>query len=182
MATKPRFSVEDLCTLPDGGRRYEIIDGEPREKPMPSLEHAAVSANAAYEFRRFLVDLPELGRALIEPHFRLGLEPERTRVADVAVLARERWDRADQRAAAYDGAPDLAVEIVSPSDVYGAVRAKALEWLEAGARLVWVVQPLSRTVEVHRSGEEVRVLRAGETLDGGEVLPGFSMPVERLFG
>lgn len=79
-------------------------------------------------------------------------------------------------------APDLAVEVVSPSDRPDEVAAKVQEWLQAGCSMVWVVQPDSRTVAVHRRGHEVTALKGPDALVGGDVLPEFSMPVTTIFG
>ena len=82
----------------------------------------------------------------------------------------------------FQGAPDLAVEVVSPSDRPDEVAAKVQEWLQAGCSMVWVVQPDSRTVAVHRRGHEVTALKGPDALVGGDVLPEFSMPVTTIFG
>ncbi|SNS29837.1 Putative restriction endonuclease [Geodermatophilus pulveris] len=78
-------------------------------------------------------------------------------------------------------APDLVVEVVSPSDRATQVTAEALEWLHAGVRLVWVVDPETRTVTAYRP-DGVRVLRGEDTLDGGDVLPGSGLPLAELRG
>nr|WP_296760363.1 Uma2 family endonuclease [Roseiflexus sp.] len=78
--------------------------------------------------------------------------------------------------------PDLAVEVVSPHDTAEEVEAKVLDYLEAGTRMVWIVRPRTRTVTVYRSLREVQVLRPGDTLEGGDVLPGFAVPVGAIFG
>jgi Uma2 family endonuclease len=81
----------------------------------------------------------------------------------------------------FQGAPDLAVEVVSPGDRAGEVLAKVHEWLDAGCRAVWVVDPQTRTVAVHRSRNEIAVLQSTDTLSGGDLLPGFSVPVSEIF-
>ena len=79
-------------------------------------------------------------------------------------------------------APDLAVEVVSPSDSAAAVQSKVEDWLGAGTRLVWVVYPDTRSVTVYRSLNEAEVLSEPDALDGAPVLPDFALPVSDLFG
>jgi Uma2 family endonuclease len=81
----------------------------------------------------------------------------------------------------WQGAPDLAVEVISPNDLYAEVDEKVAEWLEHGTRLVFVVNPRRRTVAVHRSGQPVRILSEADVLDGEAVVPGWSLPVRDLF-
>jgi Uma2 family endonuclease len=81
----------------------------------------------------------------------------------------------------FEGAPDLAVEVISPSEGDEAVHAKLLEYLRAGTGVVWVVRPLARTVEVCRSLSDIRVMTEGDTLDGEGLLPGFRLPVREVF-
>lgn len=180
MTTTSARTAEQLHALPGHGERYEILDGEPREKPVRNPEHGAVSARLATAIGTHALER-KAGEVLIETRFRIRREPERSRIPGVAFVRAERWERVDRRAPAFEGAPDLAIEVVSPSDSYGEVRDKASKWLEAGARLVWVVQPMSRTVEVYRPEQESVTLTVEDTLSGGDVLPGFSVPLRSLF-
>lgn len=77
--------------------------------------------------------------------------------------------------------PDLAIEVVSPSDVQSRVAAKAFAYLEAGTDLVWVLEPISKTVTVYRSETEIETLTRNDTLAGEDVVPGFSCPIAHLF-
>ena len=81
----------------------------------------------------------------------------------------------------FDGAPDLVVEVTSASDRYGEVHDKALEWIGAGARIVWVVDPMVRCVTIHRRNGEPCVAHGDDLLEGGDVLPGFGVRVSELF-
>ncbi|MDP9378662.1 MAG: Uma2 family endonuclease [Chloroflexota bacterium] len=180
MATKTLMTVEDLATLPDGGERYELINGEPRKKPMPNGEHAFATLAVGGELWAY-ARREGLGVALADARFRLQRNPDVSRLPDVAYVRREVWDAMDHRAPALEGVPDVAVEIVSPSDVYGEVHQKALDWLAAGVRLVWVVQPLNRTVTVYARDRESLTLTVDDALDGEDVIPGFRMPVRALF-
>ena len=79
-------------------------------------------------------------------------------------------------------APDLAVEIVSPSNTASEIIDKTADYLDAGTRLVWVIEPSRRSVTIYRSRSEIRLLREGDALEGYDVLPGFSVPVAEVFG
>jgi len=103
------------------------------------------------------------------------------RAPDVAFVARGRF--ADERPLRQfpELAPDLVVEVVSPSDTAAEVEEKVQLWLDAGVRLVLVVYPSTRSVSAYRSRTDVRLLTEADLLDAGDVLPGFSCPVRDLF-
>ena len=107
-------------------------------------------------------------------------EPPTVRGPDVAWVARERIPTTGYAGSFWRVAPDLVVEIVSPHDRPGAVRDKVKEYIAAGTRMVWVVDAQSRSVSVHRPGSS-SVVRADGALEGGEVLPGFRLPLRDLF-
>jgi Uma2 family endonuclease len=114
-----------------------------------------------------------------EPGFVLSRDPDTVRAPDVAFVRAGR-EPATSRGF-FPGPPDLAVEVLSPDDRPGYVREKVAEWLEAGTRAVWVVDPRKRTVTVHGPAAETRVLRDTDTLRGGDVLPGFAVAVREIF-
>lgn len=78
-------------------------------------------------------------------------------------------------------APDLAVEVVSPSNTMREINDKICDYLDAGTRMVWIIEPRRRTVTVYRSHDDIRILGEGDEVDGGDVLPGFSLRVRDLF-
>jgi Uma2 family endonuclease len=88
----------------------------------------------------------------------------------------ERWSRHFARLF-----PDLVAEVVSPSDTFSSVAEKVEDWLKAGVRLVWVIDPATQTVRVYRTGQPTQVLREQDTLSGEDVLPGFACKVSELF-
>jgi Uma2 family endonuclease len=104
-----------------------------------------------------------------------------SRGPDVAFVTTRRADEQCQNVRAFEGAPDLAVEILSPSDAPAEVRIKVAEYLAAGTRLVWVVDPESKTVTVYSSLFAPRVVGEGDLLDGEDVVPGFSVLVREIF-
>jgi Uma2 family endonuclease len=110
----------------------------------------------------------------------LARDPDTVRGADLSFISRERLTSFDD-ARFFRGAPDLAVEILSPSNRRGEMQARAADYLAAGARLVWVIDPKRRTVVVHRPGVAPRRLGAGEDLDGEDVLPELVIPFTAIF-
>lgn len=116
-----------------------------------------------------------------ETGFRLSANPDTLRAPDLGFVSRERIPESGRPTGFFPGAPDLAAEVVSPSDSYEEVTEKVLAWLRAGARRVWVLNPRTRTIAVHTPGADVRMLGERDTLDGGDVLPGFACPVAELF-
>ena len=168
-------SVDDLVELEaEGHGRYEIIDGDFVEVEV-SLESSETNVNFAFELGLYIRQ-HRIGR-VFDAELIYDL-PKSTRHADVSVILNHRLP--DKDASRYVGAPDLLVEVVSPTDRQHAVSLKAQEWLDAGARIVWVADPPVRQIAVYRRGK-ARLLTADEVLDGEDVLPGFSVPVASFF-
>ncbi len=115
-----------------------------------------------------------------EAGFQLARDPDTVRVPDVAFVRADRVPPGGVKGY-FQGAPDLAVEVVSPSDRPDEVAAKVQDWLRAGCATVWVVQPEERTIAVHRADGQATLLTSADALTGDDVLPGFSMPVARVF-
>jgi Uma2 family endonuclease len=108
-------------------------------------------------------------------------EPDKVRRADVSFIRFGRLTREQPPEGHIRLAPDLAVEVVSPNDLAYDVDSKVEDYLQAGVRLVWVVNPVTRTVRVHRPDGPGATLRADDELTGGDVLPGFSCRIRELF-
>ena len=116
-----------------------------------------------------------------ETGFTLQRNPDTVRAPDAAFVAKDRMPQGETPDGYLALAPDLAIEVISPNDRPRAVREKVADWLNAGTRLVWVIYPSSRTVTVHRPPSSVEELGGEDTLDGAEVVPGFTCRVEELF-
>lgn len=168
-------TAEELLRAGDLGR-CELIRGELVMMVPPGGEHAEISNEIAHRLTLF-VKPKKLGRVLAEAGFILARDPDTVRAPDVAFLCAGR-----PRERGYiRGAPDLAVEVLSPDDRPGYVREKVAEWLEAGAGVVWIADPRSRTVAVHAPGVAPRILGESDSLSGGDLLPGFTLPVREIF-
>ena len=178
---KEPVTAEELLRMPDDGFRYELVSGELRKMPPAGNEHGYRAAELSSEPRNH-VKANGLGRVYAaETGFRLHSDPDTVRAPDAAFVSRERLEEVGSVEGYWPGAPDLAAEIVSPNDRHTEVVEKALEWLDAGCSMVLVVDPKQRTVTVYRSREDIRILAEGDSLDGADVIPGFSLPVTEIF-
>ena len=176
------ITADDLLRLCADGVRGELIRGVLSETTPTGREHGQIAVRLAARLHNF-VEPRRLG-VLTASDSGVWLEhsPDTVREPDVAFFSAEK-SPPDERVTGYaQVAPDLAVEIVSPSDRLPAVNDKALMWLRYGVRLVWVVRPDERRVDVHREGHAVVALTENDALDGADVLPGFSCPVREIFG
>ena len=176
------ITADDLLRLSADGVRGELIRGALSETMPTGREHGQIAVRLAARLHNF-VEPRRLG-VLTASDSGVWLEhdPDTVREPDVAFFSAEK-SPPDERVTGYaQVAPDLAVEIVSPSDRLPAVNDKALMWLRYGVRLVWVVRPDERRVDIHRDGHPVVTLTESDALDGLDVLPGFSCPVREVFG
>lgn len=174
------MTAAEYARLPEDGRRHELRAGTLVSEPLPFPRHAQLQARLAHALSTF-VDANGLGVVLTDGGFLLSRAPDTVRGPDVAFVRRDRYDAAEASRGFFRGAPDLAVEILSPSNRPAEIHAKIADYLAAGARLVWVLDPARRAVTVHRSLLDRRRLGSDATLDGEEVLPGFAIAVGRLF-
>lgn len=176
-----RVTAEELLAMPDDGLRRELIDGEVLVTPPPGEEHGVVAARMLIKLGSHVL-AHNLGIVhAAETGFRIGSDPDTVLAPDAAFVSRERVERAAVGKGYRAGAPDLAVEVVSPSDSFVDVEAKVARWLEAGCRMVIVINPARRAATVYRSRDEIALLTESDVLDGGDVVPGWSLPLRELF-
>jgi Uma2 family endonuclease len=177
---KRTYTAEELYELCQAGGRYELVKGELREMPPAGEEHGFQGAPLVLFFGHY-AHTNRLGRvALAETGFLLARDPDTVRAPDMAFIRQERLPEQFSRRWS-EIVPNLVAEVVSPNDAWVEVAEKVAEWLAAGVRLVWVVNPRAKTVTVYRSLQEIRILTEADTLDGEEVAPGFSLPVAQIF-
>lgn len=175
------LSADELLVLYSQGVRGELIRGVLTEVSPVGQEHGEIVTNLVIALGNF-VKPRRLGRLTAsDAGVWLERDPDTVREPDVAFFSAERMPLGVRVAGYSEIAPDLVVEIVSPSDSRREVRDKARMWLSHGVRLVWVVHPDDRTVDVHRPGEPVTTLAAAAALDGADVLPGFTCPLSAVF-
>ena len=179
---KELFTAEELACLPHQGRRLELVQGKVYEMPLGSGEHGYIACNAGSLLGAH-VRANGLGMMFAaETGFFLRRNPDTVRAPDAAFIAQERLPAPEQLRGYVEVAPDLVVEVVSPSDRAREVQDKVAEWLNAGVRLVWVIYPATRSAVAYRSMTEATRLSEDDTLDGGEVVPGFACTLREVLG
>jgi len=171
------MTAEDLLNMPDDGNRHELIKGELLTMPVPKLLHGFVTVNLTVLLHSH-IKANNLGLLVGESGFHLESGPDTVLGPDIAFIARDRVGT--DKDCFYPGAPDLAVEVLSPSDRMGKVERKTALYLELGGRSVWNVDPRKRTVEVcHANGERKLFHESDELVD--DTVPGFRVAVSEIF-
>lgn len=178
---KKIWTAEDLLALTDNKHQYEIVRGELKMMTPASVRHGKFASRLDRVLGSY-VEEHALGEVYTaEPGFQLEAKPLTIRAPDVAFVRRERIPPEGEPEGYWAIAPDLVVEIVSPSETAEDVHQKVADYLRAGTRLLWLVYPASQAVMEYRSPMEARQLTVEDDLDGGEVVPGFRYPLKRLF-
>jgi Uma2 family endonuclease len=178
-ARQPVVTAAEFALLPDEDGRQELVRGRVVREPPAGGYHSWFGVNLAAALRDF-AGARQLGYVFgADCGFRLAFDPDTVRSPDLAFVRAARLPEGPP-AGFVPFAPDLAVEIVSPTDARGALARKAAEYLRAGTLLVWIIDPAARTVTVPRAAESPGVLRTGDTLTAEELLPGFRLPVADL--
>jgi Uma2 family endonuclease len=182
------MTADELLANPVANMRTELVRGRLMVREPAGWSHGDIAARILVALSTHLRTEQRdndwtnpRGRVLAaETGFTLQRNPDTVRAPDVAYV---RWDRCPQQpfAGFAEFAPDLAVEVQSPSQRAGTMLAKVADWLEAGTQLVWLVDPLRRTAHVYRADGSQSALAARESLSGEDVLPGFALPLDELF-
>jgi Uma2 family endonuclease len=181
-------STLGTTTEPRDEAFYEFIGGRWIETPTMGYFASPVASRLSNSLGFHIEQqTPCPGQVVVEALFRIPLtkDASRKRRPDLAFVSADRWpiDRpVSPREDAWDVVPDLAVEVVSPTDIAEDLLGKVKEYFLARVRLVWVVYPIQRCFHVYESWNRIRVVTEADELDGGEVLPGFRHPLDRLFG
>jgi Uma2 family endonuclease len=189
MATQPRrLRPEDIVDIepPDGVSGYELVNGELVEVPFAYPEHGRLAAEIAHRIASHIEVHGPAGAVYSEAGYVLGLphDRDRMRAPDVsfisqAMLAAHGGEPAN---AFFRIAPDLIVEVESRGTRKRPLQQRIEDFLAAGVKLLWVVHPATHSITVYHGDGSARLVRGDEALDGEDVLPGFSLPLPRLFG
>lgn len=181
-AQQALMTAEELFDLPDDDYKYELVEGELIRMAPTGGEHGVLTVRIGRVLDEY-VEAHDLGICSgAETGFILRRAPDIVRAPDAAFIDKARIPESGIPKTYWPFAPDLAVEVLSPSDRFSAVQTKIAEYFSAGTRLVWVIEPATRTVYVYRSSHDVQALGEDDELSGADVLPGFRYAVKRLFG
>ena len=162
---------------------YEVIDGI-RMRTSPLGVFAAWTASELHAYLAYFARTQGLGRAITEALFHLPAPINRDRRPDIAFVSYERWAKnrpMPQTDNAWDVVPNLATEVVSPTDKADEIEQKIAEYFRAGVELVWIVYPLQSKIHVYHAPTEISVFTRADVLDGGSVVPGFRLALAELF-
>ena len=175
-----RATEKDILRIAaEEGRLFELVDGVLVEKVMATKE-SALASHVIFELKLYL-RANDMGVVLGEAGM-LRLRPKLVRIPDVSFVS---WDQTpggalpDEPIASLH--PDLAVEVLSESNTPREMARKLAEYFEAGCRMVWIIDPETRTADVYTAADQCTHLRTSQSLDGGDVLPGFKLPLKELF-
>jgi len=175
------MTADDLWNLPNDGNLHELVRGELLTMPPAGFEHGNAGTNRLAKMH-YHAGANKLGKVVgADTSFILERDPDTVCAADVAFVGNAKLQQYGVPKKYFPTAPDAAVEIISPSDIYVEVDEKEELWLKAGTQVVWVVNPRRKTATVHVAGQNPVVLKEGDTLSGDPVLPGFSMAVSDIF-
>ena len=184
MKTSPALmTAEELMELPHGeGFRYELINGELITMPASGFPHGRTAMRLSAPLAQFILDhgLGEVFTA--ETGYKLTSNPDTVLAPDFSFLAKERIEETGQLEGFWPGAPDLAVEVLSPSDRPGMVKTRISNWFGYGVKQLWIANPKKRTVTVYRSPSDSITFSGSDELEAQDILPGFRLSLERIFG
>ena len=173
------YTAQDLADMPDDGKVYELHNGVLIEVAGSKYRQSQLAVWLAHLILSF-IEQQNLGGEMTGADGTAVLNEFNTRIPDVSYISAERVKMQDKDSY-LQGAPDLAIEVVSPSNSDLEMQQRAAEYLLAGALLVWIVNPVKLTIDVYRPHGARTVLTIDDTLDGGEVLPGLALPLRKVF-
>ena len=174
------MTAEELLLLREDRQRYELVRGVLQTRPLMGHLDSYYALNVGSELFMH-VEANRLGRAYSSnTGFLLERDPDYVLAPVASFVRQERVETATEERGYFPGAPDFVAEVISPNDRYSDVAEKVQEWLNAGTRMVVVVNPRDRTVRVHTS-DSVVTISEDDTLDGGDVVPGWRLPVADIF-
>ena len=173
MTTSALLTAEELLNLSIPNKHVELVRGVLVVREPPGGRHGRIAANVAFELLKHVRANSLGGVYAAETGFTLSRHPDTVRAPDVAFIRRERLPSPEPTGYPELG-PDLVVEVLSPGDRPGEVHAKIADWLSAGTRLVWIIDPERRIARVYRADGSEAIVTADQALDGEDVVPGFA--------
>lgn len=174
------LTIAEFEQLPEeDGYRIELVRGRLVRSPRPASLHGRLMVRLARRLDEF-AEAGDHGVVLADVGVVIARNPDTVRGPDIAFFTKQRIPETSY-ATTFWGPPDLAIEITSPSNRASEMQEKVADYLDAGVRMVWVVDPPTRTVTVYRSGGTARLLRQEDILEGDDVLPRFRLPLVPFF-
>ena len=179
------MTADELLAMPHNGYRYELVQGELRQMELAGRQHGRIAAQiggclgafvATNGLSSFFCETYAAGTGFI-----IDTAPDTVRAPDVSFVSRERAEATAEERGFFPGAPDLAVEVISPNDRDSEIEEKVSDWLREGTQMVVVIDPHQRTATVYRAPDDICMLTEGDVLDGGAVVPGWKMPLADVF-
>jgi Uma2 family endonuclease len=176
------ITMAEFMAMPEepDGSLVEVVRGRLVREPPPAPLHGRVQAMLAHSLLRW-TERTHAGVVLTHAGFALEHDPLTVRGPDVAFVSHARVPEAAYEGGYWQLAPDLAVEVLSPWNTKSGIAEKVQTYFAAGTRLVWVVDPRRRTITVHDEAGGTRLIEGHDQLDGGDVLPGLTIPLQSLF-
>jgi|ERR1043165_2631493 Uma2 family endonuclease len=180
LAVAKTWTEEELLALPKDNGKYELVDGELVRMAPSGYEHSDVCIELGVRLRPF-ARTNKLGRVL-EGQAGFWMKSGNLRAPDLSFVSKDRERKLERLPTGFfNGAPDLAVEVLSPSDRMTDLMKRIVDYFESGAKLAWVINPKTKTVSIYRSPTAVRVLGETDVLTGEDVVPGFTIRIRELF-
>jgi Uma2 family endonuclease len=172
------YTEDDLLSL---SGRYELVKGELREMAPSGFEHGLITSKLHYLLASHIYS-KNLGKlTAAETGFKLSSNPDTVRAADIAFIRKENLDKTKIIKGYGTIIPDLVVEVISPTDIYLDVEEKITDWLTAGVKMVWIINPRKKTVSVYSEPAKGSTLYINDELSGHEVIPDFKCKVSEIF-
>ncbi len=177
-----RLTADELLVMPNTRFGYELVRGELKKYMPTGFLHGLIASRIGRIIGNF-VDENDLGVTFAaETGFLIFQNPDTVRAPDSAFVSKEKLEKHGITEKFFPDAPDLAVEVVSPSDRKKDIEEKIRDYLKAGVSLVWVIYPQNKIIAVHRQSNITSILRETDELDGEDVLPNFRCPLNEIFG
>lgn len=176
------MTAEEFMQLPDeDGFRHELINGEVVRMSLPGFPHGRIQARLIGPLLQFVSE-HDLGEVFGELGFKLTLNPDTVLGPDVAFISKRRLEEANEIEGYWQSAPDLAVDILSPSDRPSRVGARVSGWFGYGVEQLWVVNPKKSTVTIYRSPSDSITFSGSDELEADDLFPGFRLSLNKIFG
>jgi len=174
------MTAEELLQLPRDDFRHELINGELITMPLPGTPHGRFAVRLAGPLLQFVLD-NDLGEVYDHSGWQVTVNPDTVLGPDVAFVSKQRLQDAGDVKGYWPGPPDLAVEVLSPSDRPYRVKPRISQWFGYGVKQLWIVNPKDRTVTVYRSTSDATTFSGDDYLEAPDLFPGFGLSLDRIF-